>query len=207
MMDLFNQEPKERVFQKIPLLDGEVWYMENFIPLDKANSYFKKFVETINWRQEEIKMYGKTYPVPRKTAWYGYEGFNYKYSGILCNPEPWTKELLGIKRVIETFLPESDFNSVLLNLYRDGSDKVSWHADDEKGLGINPLIASVSLGAIRRFDLKHKSDPNQKLQLELVPGSLVIMKGALQHNWLHQIPVQKRITDSRINLTFRTIVS
>lgn len=207
MMDLFNQEPKERVFQKIPLLDGEVWYMENFIPLDKANSYFKKFVETINWRQEEIKMYGKTYPVPRKTAWYGYEGFNYKYSGILCNPEPWTKELLGIKRVIETFLPESDFNSVLLNLYRDGSDKVSWHADDEKGLGINPLIASVSLGATRRFDLKHKSDPNQKLQLELVPGSLVIMKGALQHNWLHQIPVQKRITDSRINLTFRTIVS
>lgn len=207
MMDLFNQEPKERVFQKIPLLDGEVWYMENFIPLDKANSYFKKFVETINWRHEEIKMYGKTYPVPRKTAWYGYEGFNYKYSGILCNPEPWTKELLGIKRVIESFLPESDFNSVLLNLYRDGNDKVSWHADDEKGLGINPLIASVSLGATRRFDLKHKINPDKKLQLELVPGSLVIMKGALQHNWLHQIPVQKRITDSRINLTFRTIVS
>lgn len=206
-MDLFNQTPKEREFKKIILKDGEVWYMENFIPLDKANSYFKNFVETINWRQEDIKMYGKTYPVPRKTAWYGYEGFNYKYSGILCNPEPWTKELLGIKRVIESFLPESDFNSVLLNLYRDGSDKVSWHADDEKGLGINPLIASVSLGATRRFDLKHKTDPDEKLQLELAPGSLVIMKGALQHNWLHQIPVQKRITDSRINLTFRTIVS
>ena len=206
-MDLFNQVPKERVFKKIPLLDGEVWYMENFMPLEKANSYFKIFQETINWRQEEIKMYGKTYLVPRKTAWYGYEGFNYKYSGILCNPEPWTKELLGIKRVIESFLTESDFNSVLLNLYRDGSDKVSWHADDEKGLGINPLIASVSLGAKRRFDLKHKSDPSQKLQLVLAPGSLVIMKGALQHNWLHQIPVQKRITDSRINLTFRTIVS
>ena len=206
-MDLFSQTPKEREFKKIKLKDGEVWYMENFIPLDKANSYFKNFVETINWRQEEIKMYGKTYPIPRKTAWYGYEGFNYKYSGILCNPEPWTKELLGIKRVIESFLPESDFNSVLLNLYRDGSDKVSWHADDEKGLGINPLIASVSLGATRRFDLKHKTDPDEKLQLELAPGSLVIMKGALQHNWLHQIPVQKRITDSRINLTFRTIVS
>ena len=206
-MDLFSQTPKEREFKKIKLKDGEVWYMENFIPLDKANSYFKNFVETINWRQEEIKMYGKTYPVPRKTAWYGYEGFNYKYSGILCNPEPWTKELLGIKSVIESFLPESDFNSVLLNLYRDGSDKVSWHADDEKGLGINPLIASVSLGATRRFDLKHKTDPDEKLQLELAPGSLVIMKGALQHNWLHQIPVQKRITASRINLTYRTIVS
>ncbi|WP_158973858.1 alpha-ketoglutarate-dependent dioxygenase AlkB [Cellulophaga sp. L1A9] len=206
-MDLFNQTPKKREFKKIKLKDGEVWYMESFIPLDKANNYFKTFLETINWRQEEIKMYGKTYPVPRKTAWYGYEGFNYKYSGILCNPEPWTKELLGIKRVIESFLPESDFNSVLLNLYRNGSDKVSWHADDEKGLGTNPLIASVSLGATRRFDLKHKIDPDEKLQLELAPGSLVIMKSALQHNWLHQIPIQKRIFDSRINLTFRTIVS
>lgn len=206
-MDLFNQEPKERVFKKIQLLDGEVWYMENFMPLDKANSYFKILNDSIEWRQEEIKMYGKTYPVPRKTAWYGYEGFNYKYSGILCNPKPWTKELLGIKRVIESFLPDSDFNSVLLNLYRNGSDKVSWHADDEKGLGTNPLIASVSLGATRRFDLKHKTAPNEKLQLELVPGSLVIMKGALQHNWLHQIPVQKKINDPRINLTFRTIVS
>jgi alkylated DNA repair dioxygenase AlkB len=181
--------------------------MENFIPLDKANTYFNNFIEDIKWRQEEIKMYGKTYPVPRKTAWYGYEGFNYKYSGILCNPEPWTKELLGIKKVIESFLLDSDFNSVLLNLYRDGSDKVSWHADDEKGLGTNPLIASVSLGATRRFDLKHKTDPDKKLQLELVPGSLIVMKGAIQHNWLHQIPVQKKILEPRINLTFRTIVS
>lgn len=206
-MDLFNQIPKKREFKKIILKDGEVWYMENFMPIEKANDYFKNFIENIKWRQEEIKMYGKTYPVPRKTAWYGYEGFNYKYSGILCNPEPWNKELLGIKRVIESFIKDVDFNSVLLNLYRNGSDKVSWHADDEKGLGINPLIASVSLGAKRRFDLKHKTDPNEKLQLELKPGSLVIMKGALQHNWLHQIPIQKRILDPRINLTFRTIVS
>jgi|TARA_B110000037_G_scaffold78846_1_gene94044 alkylated DNA repair dioxygenase AlkB len=206
-MDLFDQTPKKREFKKFKLKDGEVWYMENFIPLDKANGYFKTFRDQINWRQEEIKMYGKTHPVPRKTAWYGYEGFTYTYSGILCNPEPWTKELLGVKRVIESFLPDSDFNSVLLNLYRDGSDKVSWHADDEKGLGKNPLIASVSLGAKRRFDLKHKTDSEEKLQLELVPGSLVIMKGTLQHNWLHQIPVQKRILNPRINLTFRTIVS
>lgn len=208
-MDLFslNEENLERKFQTFSLLDGEVWYMKNFIPLDKANAYFKNFIEQINWKQEEIKMYGKTYPVPRKTAWYGYKGFNYKYSGILCNPEPWTKELLGIKRVIESFLPDSDFNSVLLNMYRNGSDKVSWHADDEKGLGTNPLIASVSLGATRRFDLKHKTNRDEKLQLELLPGSLVIMKGALQHNWLHQIPVQKRILDPRINLTFRTIVN
>lgn len=204
-MDLFNPNPKPREFEKISLLDGEVWFMPNFMPLDKANSYFKKLYETINWRQEEIKLFGKTHPVPRKTAWYGYEGFNYKYSGIFCNPEPWTKELLEIKRVIEHFLPKEDFNSVLLNLYRNGNDKVSWHADDEKGLGQNPTIASVSLGATRRFDLKHKTESDQKLQLELTPGSLVIMKGGLQHHWLHQIPVQKRVKDSRINLTYRNI--
>lgn len=152
-------------------------------------------------------MYGKTFDVPRKTAWYGYEGFNYKYSGIECNPDPWTKELLEIKTVIEHFLPQQCFNSVLLNLYRDGNDKVSWHADDEPGLGTNPTIASVSLGATRRFDLKHKEYPEQKLQLELNLGSLVIMTGSLQHHWLHQIPMQKRIMEPRINLTFRTIIS
>ena len=206
-MDLFNQEnkPKERVFEKFNLKDGEVWLMPNFMPVEKAVFYYDTLLSNINWRQEEIKMYGKTYPVPRKTAWYGYPDFNYKYSGIMCNPEPWTKELMGIKRVIESFLPGENFNSVLLNLYRDGNDKVSWHSDDEPELGENPTIASVSLGAIRRFDLKHKEDPDQKLQIELSSGSLVIMKGELQHHWLHQIPVQKKINEPRINLTFRTI--
>ena len=123
----------------------------------------------------------------------------------MCNPEAWTKELMDIKKVIEHFLPGENFNSVLLNLYKDGNDKVSWHADDEPELGTNPTIASVSLGAIRRFDLKHKDDPDQKLQIELTSGSLVIMTGELQHHWLHQITVQKKINDPRINLTFRTI--
>lgn len=209
IMELFNQndKPKERIFEKFKLRDGEVWLMSNFMPADKAKFYYEALLSNINWRQEEIRMYGKTYPVPRKTAWYGYPNFNYRYSGILCNPEPWTKDLMDIKRVIEFFLPTESFNSVLLNLYRDGNDKVSWHADDEPELGINPTIASVSLGAIRRFDLKHKDDPNQKLQLELLSGSLVIMTGALQHHWLHQIPVQKKIHEPRINLTFRTIKS
>ncbi len=206
-MNLFEQEnkPKPREFEKHILKDGEVWYMENFMPADKAAFYFQQLIKTIHWKQEEIKMYGKVYPVPRETAWYGYEGFNYKYSGIMCNPDPWTKELLDIKKVIEHFLPGEDFNSVLLNLYRNGNDKVSWHADDEPELGVNPTIASVSLGATRRFDLKHKTEKDLTLQVELEPGSLIIMRGALQHHWLHQVPVQKKINDPRINLTYRTI--
>jgi len=204
-MNLFSQSKQERKFEKFDLRDGELWIMDNFMSIDKAQFHYDKFYQTINWKQEEIKMYGKTFAVPRLTAWYGYESFNYSYSGIMCNPDPWTKELLDIKRVIEHFMPEEDFNSVLLNLYRNGNDKVSWHADDERELGVNPIIASVSLGAERRFDLKHKDYPDEKLQLNLKAGSLIVMREALQHNWLHQIPVQKKINDPRINLTFRTI--
>ena len=206
-MDLFNQENKKelRAFEDYNLKDGELRLISNFMPADKALIYYNILMSSIKWQHEDIKYYGKVYKVPRKTAWYGYPEFNYKYSGILCNPEPWTKELLEIKKVIEHFLPGQNFNSVLLNLYRDGNDKVSWHADDEPELGANPTIASVSLGAKRRFDLKHKTEADNKLQIELSSGSLIVMSGALQHNWLHQIPVQKKILEPRINLTFRTI--
>ena len=206
-MDLFSfeEEKKEKIFEVFSLKDGEILFIKNFLTSTEAKNYFDIFQNTISWKQEEIKYYGKIYPVPRKTAWYGYEGFDYSYSGINCNPEPWTKELLDLKKEIEKFIPNEDFNSVLLNLYRDGNDKVSWHADDEKELGINPTIASLSIGETRRFDVKHKDNPDLKYQFELTPGSLIIMKGALQHNWLHQIPVQKKVTKPRINLTFRTI--
>ncbi|ENA1802859.1 alpha-ketoglutarate-dependent dioxygenase AlkB [Flavobacterium psychrophilum] len=206
-MDLFSQseEKLERKFEIFSVKDGEILFMKNFLNLIEANEYFKVLQTSIHWRQEEIKYYGKIYPVPRKTAWYGYEGFDYSYSGINCNPEPWTTELLFLKNEIEKFLPEENFNSVLLNMYRNGNDKVSWHSDDEKELGLNPSIASLSLGETRRFDLKHKDNPELQYKFELTPGSLIIMKGALQHNWLHQIPIQKRVTQTRINLTFRTI--
>lgn len=208
-MDLFSQEEekKEKIFEIFSLKDGEILFMKNFLTSTEAKKYFDILQTTINWKQEEIKYYGKIYPVPRKTAWYGYEGFDYFYSGINCNPAPWTKELLDLKKEIEKLIPTEDFNSVLLNMYRDGNDKVSWHADDEKELGTNPTIASLSIGETRRFDLKHKDNPDLLYKFELTPGSLIIMKGALQHNWLHQIPVQKKVTKPRINLTFRTIVS
>ena len=206
-MDLFSQleNNNKKEFERFSLEGGELLFMKNFLTEIEALNYFKILNSTINWRQEEIKYYGKIYPVPRKTAWYGYEGFDYSYSGINCRPEPWTEELLHIKLEIEKFLPNENFNSVLLNLYRNGNDKVSWHADDEKELGLNPTIASLSIGATRRFDLKHKDYPELQYKFELTPGSLIIMKGALQHNWLQQIPVRKKINEPRINLTFRTI--
>lgn len=180
--------------------------MPNFMPPEKANYFLKILSEKINWKQEEITVFGKTHLVPRETAWYGISSSTYVYSGIKHTPEPWIPELLDIKKVIEHFLPNTCFNSVLLNLYRNGNDKVGWHADDEISLGNQPIIASVSLGATRRFDLKHTSDPTQKLQLKLTSGSLLVMGGTLQENWLHQIPTQKKVLAPRINLTFRKII-
>lgn len=204
-MDLFSIEGQEKTFEVISLQDGEILFMRNFFTPTESKNYFELLQSNINWKQEEVKFYGKTFPVPRKTAWYGYEGFNYSYSGITCFPEIWTKELLEIKSKIEKFIPDEDFTSVLLNLYNNGNDKMGWHADDEKELGINPTIASVSLGETRRFDIKHKENLELHYKFELTSGSLLIMRGALQHHWVHQIPAQKRVKEPRINLTFRTI--
>lgn len=196
---------EQNKFEIFPIEDGEILFMKNFLELEKANDYYEKLNSTIHYKQEEIKCYGKIFPLPRKTAWYGDQGFNYSYSGINCNPIPWTTELLELKENIEKYIPTENFNTVLLNMYRDGNDKVGWHSDNEKELGINPTIASLSLGETRRFDLKHKNNPKLKYKFELTPGSLIIMSGALQNNWLHQIPIQKKVLGSRINLTFRTI--
>lgn len=200
--ELFEEKSE---FQKIKLQDGELWLMPHFLDIKKSELYFRQLFENIHWKEEQIKLFGKTYLVPRKTAWYGDEQCVYEYSGIVCEPTSWTAVLLEIKDAIEAQLSNVTFNSVLLNLYRNGNDKMGWHADDEKELGINPIIASVSLGAIRRFDLKHKKLPNEKHQYYLGSGSLMIMTGETQHHWLHQIPAQKKIMEPRINLTFRNI--
>lgn len=204
-MDLFSTEEQEKTVEVISLQDGEILFMRNFFTPSEAKTYFDLLQNNINWKQEEVKFYGKIFPIPRKTAWYGYEGFNYSYSGINCYPEIWTKELMEIKYKIERFIPDEDFTSVLLNLYSNGNDKMGWHSDDEKELGKNPTIASVSLGETRRFDIKHKQNPELHFKFELTSGSLLIMRGALQHHWIHQIPTQKKVKNARINLTFRTI--
>jgi alkylated DNA repair dioxygenase AlkB len=150
-----------------------------------------------------MNMYGKEVLFPRLTAWYGDSDRPYSFSGITLNPLPWTEELLKIKKKIET-KTSAIFNSVLLNKYRDGSDSISWHTDDEKELGKNPIIASVTFGGTRNFQLRHR-DTGEKINLELSHGSLLIMQGELQHFWRHQIPKTKKQVDPRINLTFRVI--
>ena len=161
--------------------------------------------EEIPWKQEHIKLFGKTHPTPRLTAWHGDTHCVYKYSGVVNQPFPWTPSLITIKTRIESLSNGATFNCVLLNFYRDGSDKMGWHSDDEKELGPNPSIASVSFGATRRFDFKHKTEANNKFSIHLESGSLLLMQGDMQHHWLHQIPAQKRIQEPRINLTFRYI--
>ncbi len=201
MQSLFKYE-QNRIPQQIDIEDGELVLYEHFFSTSQADKLLNTLLEEIPWQQEEITIFGKTNLVPRLSSWYGDSGVEYTYSGILHKPEPWSEKLMEIKNEIETELLQS-FNSLLANLYRDGNDRVGWHADDEKSLGRNPLIASLSLGATRRFDLKHQHDKEKRLQLHLNHGNLLVMKGALQHHWHHQIPVQKKITDPRINLTFR----
>jgi alkylated DNA repair dioxygenase AlkB len=203
-MDLFSQG-EDNGIEVFTVLDGEILFIRNFLSPTEAEKYHEVLLKTIHWKQEQISFFGKTYPVPRKTAWYGNEGLNYSYSGINCFPETWTEALLNIKVAIEKITPPEEFTSVLLNLYNDGNDKMGWHADDEKELGVNPTIASLSIGATRRFDIKHKYHRELQYKFELTSGSLLVMRGALQHHWVHQIPVQKKVVNPRINLTFRTI--
>jgi alkylated DNA repair dioxygenase AlkB len=186
--------------------DGEIIVDQNFFGELESDQLFNELRASLHWRQDKIKMFGKEVNIPRLTAWYGDQGKSYTYSGITMNPDGWTQTLLLIKTRVEKIVGLK-FNSVLVNLYRNGKDYVSWHSDDEKELGKNPTIASVSLGATRRFLLRHKS--NQALdtiEITLSHGSLLIMKGTTQHFWKHQIPKSSRVLTERINLTFRTIV-
>jgi len=179
-------------------------YSPEVFPVTESKALFGKLTENITWRQESIIIFGRKVLTPRLTAWYGDAGAVYKYSGVSFDPLPWTEELLYIKSKAEA-LAGTTFNSVLLNLYRDGSDSMGWHSDDEPELGRDPIIASVNLGEARRFDLRLKTDHHQKLQILLEDGSVLVMKGELQHYWQHQIAKSAKVKGRRINLTFRTI--
>jgi alkylated DNA repair dioxygenase AlkB len=187
--------------------DGVLTYRPELFAPDEAHYYLEKLIHTIQWSRPSFKMYGKEYPIPRMAAWYGDPETTYKYSGITNVPLPWTPELIEIKNRTEKASGGS-YNSVLLNYYRDGGDHMSWHADDEKSLGIDPLIASISLGQPRKFAVKHRYEKSiSPISLELASGSLVLMKGSMQEHWHHRIHPSKKPMGPRINLTFRTVFS
>ena len=168
-----------------------------------ASRLFGQLTAVTPWRQEIATVMGRRVPIPRLTAWHGAAG--YVYSGIEMTPAPWNAPLLELKAIAEACAGQA-FNSVLLNLYRDGRDSVSWHADNESGLGRDPVIASVSLGAMRRFQMKHRRR-EARVALDLPSGSCLVMAGATQHHWLHQVPKTSRPVGPRINLTFRTMAT
>jgi len=188
----------------LKLKDADVWYYPNFFSEDESEYYFKQLLKTTAWQQDDITVFGKTYKQPRLTAFYANNENSYSYSNITMHPHLFTDELLYIKHKIETVI-DKNFTTCLLNLYRDGQDSNGWHSDNEKELGKNPVIASVSFGASRMFHLKHRYDKELKHKLVLESGSLLVMKGETQHYWLHQIPKTKKKVEARINLTFRII--
>lgn len=201
--DLFSDLQLQTV-ELIEIDDGDILWIKRFLPKADADTLFQTLQTEIPWRQDSLRIAGKLTPVPRLQAWYGDPGTTYHYSGLTLDPLPWTPALATLKQRIETY-SDCHFNSLLINLYRNEQDSVGWHADDEPELGQNPAIASLSLGETRDFQLKHRQHRDRKLSLPLQHGDLLIMKGALQHHWLHQIPKSKAPCDPRINLTFRRI--
>jgi alkylated DNA repair dioxygenase AlkB len=184
--------------------DADVEYYPNFFSREESNIYFKRLLNNLSWKEDTIKVFGKTYLQPRLTAFYADNTRTYKYSNITMTPDVFDGELLEIKNNIESKL-KIKFTSCLANLYRDGKDSNGWHADNEKELGENPIIASVSFGTERVFHFKHKYDKVLKKKITLEHGSLLLMQGETQHNWLHQIPKTQKPIGKRINLTFRII--
>ncbi len=185
------------------LPDSDISYFPGFFDANLANAYFDALLSGVPWRQDHIKVYGKTYPQPRLTALYGNNGKAYCYSNVVMVPNVFTPLLLDIKEKVEKNA-NTQFTTCLLNLYRNGSDSNGWHADNEKELGKNPIIASVTLGQERYFHLKHRYKA-LKHKIMLGHGSLLVMKGETQHQWLHQIPKTTRPLTPRMNLTFRVL--
>ncbi|MEP6614013.1 MAG: alpha-ketoglutarate-dependent dioxygenase AlkB [Mucilaginibacter sp.] len=199
-MDLFSTYQTENLLP----FDGTVIYHGKIIKTDAAVNYHNVLMDTIQWKNDEAVIFGKHIITKRKAAWYGDEGYLYTYSNTTKQALAWTPELLELKQMVEA-ITGTTFNSCLLNLYHNGDEGMAWHSDDESSLGKNTTIASLSFGAERKFNLKHKKG-KQAVSILLESGSLLVMKDATQTNWLHSLPKSKRVIRPRINLTFRTIV-
>ena len=200
MLDLF---PNEKIVLDLP--DAIFEYYPNFLTPEKANLIYQKLLDETPWKQDSITIYGKSHLQPRLTALYGNEGKPYSYSNIIMQPHAWNPTLMFLKNEIEE-QTQLSFTTVLLNLYRDENDSNGWHSDNEKELGRNPTIASLSLGQDRVFQLKHIEKKEIKQNIILTNGSLLVMKEGSQIYYKHQLPKASSPKRSRINLTFRTII-
>jgi alkylated DNA repair dioxygenase AlkB len=199
-MTTFNES---KVSNNILNKDGIVNYYGKILSSVVANQYFDLLMQNIHWEKDQVIIFSKNITTKRKVAWYGDSEYLYTYSNTTKRASAWTKDLFELKQIVEKYA-ETKFNSCLLNLYHNGNEGMGWHSDDEKPLGKNNTIASLSFGAERKFSFKHKQT-KQTVSLVLEHGSLLIMKGATQSNWLHSLPKSKNMTQPRINLTFRSI--
>lgn len=200
MMNLFTTDTKVNLLP----YDGEVIYYGGILSATEANDYLNTLLETIAWKHDEAVIFGKHIITKRMVAWYGNNMYSYTYSNTTKQANIWTKDLSALKILVEQYTG-TVYNSCLLNLYHDGSEGMGWHSDDEKSLGKDTSIASLSLGAERKFALKHRVN-KQSTAVILKHGSLLEMKGTTQTNWLHSLPKTTKISTPRINLTFRTMV-
>lgn len=197
-MDLFRENPCQLLpYDGSAMLHLDVWESADAARLQG------RLRDEIQWEQVRVNVFNRMVDQPRLTAWYGDDGKTYSYSGTRLTPTPWTDTLSTLRDEVAR-IADARLNSVLANLYRDGNDGVGWHADNERELGTNPVIASVSLGATRRFDLKHR-DTGELVRVDLPTGSLLVMSGESQHKWVHRIAKTKKPCGERINLTFREI--
>lgn len=185
--------------------DGDLRYLPRFIAAVEARSIFEDLLAHLPWQEEAIDIASRRVTVPRLVCWHGDPGAMYRYSGVDHVPAPWTATLLRLRDRVQEASGQG-FNAVLGNLYRNERDSMGWHADKEKSLGIDPVIASLSFGAARLFKLRHNKT-GESLDLLLEDGSLLIMGGSLQHHWRHCVPRSRKPCDARINLTFRNILA
>ena len=190
--------------QRLDLPDADIRLWPQALAGDEADALFAALRDGIPWQAEDILIFGERRRVPRLVSWHGDPGTAYSYSGTTHEPLPWTAELRQLRSRVEA-LTGHRFNSVLLNRYRDGRDSMGWHADDEPELGRNPAIGSVSLGATRRFRLRHRRVAGAEVTLELGHGDVLLMAGSTQHAYVHAVPKTARPTHERINLTWRWV--
>lgn len=198
-MDLFSSDAIKNILP----FDGLTNYHGVVLDATQSDFYYQQLLSNINWKNDEAIIFGKKIITKRKVAWYGDSEYSYTYSKVTKTANIWTKELLELKEIIEKESNET-YNSCLLNLYHSGEEGMGYHSDGEKMLKKNGAIASVSLGAARKFSFKHK-ESKQRIDVILERGSLLVMKEQTQTHWVHRLPPTKKVNSPRINLTFRTI--